>query len=56
MSTIQKYIGPDHKISIHQHNEGDWEIAVISADPKNTFFVSPYQWALSADGHRSQEM
>jgi len=50
MSTVQKYIGPDHKISIHQHNEGDWEIAVISADPKNTFFVSPYQWAVSADG------
>ncbi len=50
MSTIQKHIGPDHKISIHQTCNGQWEIAVISADPENFFYVSKFEWAVSEDG------
>lgn len=50
MSSIQKHVGPDHKISIHQNCNGQWEMALISADPKNTFFVSPFNWAVSEDG------
>ena len=50
MSTIQKHIGPDHKISIHQHKEGDWEMALVSSDPEHFFYVSKFQWAVSEDG------
>ena len=31
MGTIQKHIGPDHKISIHENHSGHWELALIDA-------------------------
>ena len=50
MSTIQKYVGPDHKISIHQNHNGQWEMALVSSDPEHFFYVSKFQWAVSEDG------
>jgi len=50
MKTIQKNIGKDYKISIHESAAGNWELALISSDPLNTFFVPPQFWAWSEDG------
>jgi hypothetical protein len=50
MKTIQKHVGPDHKISIHESAAGNWELALISSDPKNTFFVPPLHWAFAENG------
>ena len=59
-STVQKFVGPHHKISIHQREGGfDWEIALVHADPKTgvpydgfKLFVPLDQWAVSEDGSK----
>lgn len=50
MKTIQKHIGPDHKISIHENHNGNWEIAVIDAHSNTIGFVAAHHWAWSEDG------
>jgi hypothetical protein len=50
MSSIQKHVGPDHKISIHQNHNGQWELALIDAYQETNGFVPPQFWAWSEDG------
>ena len=50
MSTVQKYIGPDHQISIHENHSGHWELALIDAYQETNGFVPPQFWAWSEDG------
>ena len=53
MKTIQKNIGPDYKISIHESAAGNWELALIDGLRDDFFenqFVAPQFWAWSEDG------
>lgn len=50
MSTIQKYVGPDHKISIHQNHDGHWELALFYIVDGEQFAVAPIHWAFAENG------
>jgi len=52
MKTIQKHIGPDHKISIHENHNGNWELALMDAHSETIGFVPPQFWAYSENGEK----
>ena len=52
MSTVQKFVGPDHKISIHEDHNGNWELALIDAHSDTIRFFAAHIWARSEDGEK----
>ena len=54
MKTIQKNIGKDYKISIHESAAGNWELALLDGRGDDfefeSHFVPPQFWAWSEDG------